>query len=1115
MRFLWVVWLTQGCAYISDKHEEWRLDPDEDGVGIVADCDSSDASVGAERAWYRDVDEDGFGDEADVTYACDRPDGYAAEKGDCDDTDSAISPGEEEVCDGADNDCDGEPDDGLPEVTVYEDMDGDGFGDPAAAVEACGAIEGLVDNGDDCDDTNRFMQEQRTIETHFNGIDDNCDITDGDGDADGDGHWAADYTAQLEGLGIEPMPVPEGMGDDCDDADATVFPGAVDTWYDGVDSDCGGEDDCDIDRDGFQPIEGVCGPADGEAADCNDHDPEINPGVVEICASDVDENCDGDTVGVDAPDCTNWYQDLDSDGFGVSGSEVCQCAPSFPYTAPEGGDCNDFDSFFRPDGFEIPRDGRDHDCSGDDDYDWDGDGYVADVHVGLMTHHGTEPGVDGEKLVAGTGELPGGDCDDDDPAISPDGVEVCDGEDNDCDLEVDEGRDVGGCTTFFTDADGDLFGDDDLTACLCAPIAEFSATVGGDCVDNEEPPPGSEGWSPEYFPGAPDAWYDGFDTDCAGNDDYDQDGDGHSQIGTDGYETAWLDELVESATEGRLSSDDCDDDDPAISPDGVEVCDGEDNDCSGVIDDGVFDDLPMVFHDGDGDGFGDPETGDDSCESFLTPGFVLDDSDCDDADSAISPAAAEVCDGADNDCDAETDEGFRDLDSDDVADCVDGEVLISDVTDDVWVGAFGSRAGTSLLVSDSGAAFVGAPEGVGSPAAPQSHVYVVEAFTGGAVDMAVESEKITWDREGFGWSMAMLDEGELLVGIEEHNAAVRIEEPLIGHTIPFTVDETTIGDTFAYVAGFPTELTGESGLTGDPQCGFSVAVGAFVDEEGTQGVFVGCPGLNEPSVAFRDADWTDHTAFGDITGSLSVGTGGDGGAGVEQFGYSASVGDVNGDGFDDLLVGEPRADHGLQNSGAAYLYFGPVSESVDRDDWDGRVVGDAEQDSLGRDVQVVSDLDLDGHAEVLVSSNSGFWIGADVVGAGAVQIFSGGAFFGGVTEVDADVRIEGMELGSQFGFGSQVLPDADGDGAAEIVIGAYNAGGDFSGAIYGVPEVWTPGTRTTGDEDVWVIRGAVGAQLGHAVTLGDVGADGTEEFLVSAPGEDRVWVLDPSALFTE
>ena len=194
MRLLWMVWLTQGCAYISDKHEDWRLDPDGDGVGISDDCDSDDASVGAERAWYRDVDEDGFGDEADLTYGCDQPDGYAAEAGDCDDTDSAISPGAEEVCDGADNDCNGEPDDGLPVFTVYQDMDGDGYGDPAAAVEACGAIDGLVENGDDCDDTNRFMQEQRTIETFFNGLDDNCDISDGDGDADGDGHWAQDLS---------------------------------------------------------------------------------------------------------------------------------------------------------------------------------------------------------------------------------------------------------------------------------------------------------------------------------------------------------------------------------------------------------------------------------------------------------------------------------------------------------------------------------------------------------------------------------------------------------------------------------------------------------------------------------------------------------------------------------------------------------------------------------------------------------------------------------------------------------------------------------------------------------------------------------------------------------
>ena len=222
------------------------------------------------------------------------------------------------------------------------------------------------------------MQEQRTIETHYNGIDDNCDISDGDGDADGDGHWAEDYVAQLEGLGIEPMPAPEGMGDDCNDDDDTVFPGADDAWYDGVDSDCGGEDDCDIDGDGYSRARACADPADGDEADCNDN-PDINPGAVEVCSSVEDENCDGDTAGVDAPDCIDWFQDLDSDGFGVTGSEICQCAPSFPHTAVEGRDCNDFDNFFNPDAFEIPRDGRDHDCAGDDDPDWDGDGYVADV----------------------------------------------------------------------------------------------------------------------------------------------------------------------------------------------------------------------------------------------------------------------------------------------------------------------------------------------------------------------------------------------------------------------------------------------------------------------------------------------------------------------------------------------------------------------------------------------------------------------------------------------------------------------------------------------------------------------------------------------------------------
>ena len=96
-----------------------------------------------------------------------------------------------------------------------------------------------------------------------------------------------------------------------------------------------------------------------------------------------------------------------------------------------------------------------------------------------------------------------------------------------------------------------------------------------------------------------------------------------------------------------------------------------------------------------------------------------------------------------------------------------------------------------------------------------------------------------------------------------------------------------------------------------------------------------------------------------------------------------------------------------------------------------------------------------------------------------------------------------------------MIPDADGDGAAEIVIGAYNAGGDLSGAIYGLAEVWTPGTRTTEDDDVWVVHGEVGSQFGRAVILGDVGADGTDDLVIAGPGLDRVWIIEPSVLFTD
>lgn len=224
---------------------------------------------------------------------------------DCDDSDPAIHPEAEEVDNGVDDDCDGVVDGGGVLSTYYLDSDQDGYGDPNNSVQDYSPPQGYVDNNEDCDDNDPNVYPG-ALELN-DGVDNDCD-----GVIDGGVQFTFYLDNDLDGYGdannsIQAYIAPSGYVDDhtdCNDEDASVYPGAIETWYDGIDQNCDGLNDYDQDGDSYVD-DGYPGEASGtapNAGDCDDTDALINPGEAEICDNEIDNDCDGKTNCLD-DDC--------------------------------------------------------------------------------------------------------------------------------------------------------------------------------------------------------------------------------------------------------------------------------------------------------------------------------------------------------------------------------------------------------------------------------------------------------------------------------------------------------------------------------------------------------------------------------------------------------------------------------------------------------------------------------------------------------------------------------------------------------------------------------------------------------------------------------------------
>ncbi|MBM4365088.1 MAG: putative metal-binding motif-containing protein [Deltaproteobacteria bacterium] len=453
-------------------------------------------------------------DKADDTGSATAPDddadGFTEAEGDCDDNDGNVNPGEVEVCNGRDDNCDGDVDEGV-EKTLYADHDGDGFGNAEETSQACGVADGLVENGNDCDDTdeNAYPGAPETC----NEVDDNCDgrVDEGvsdtywaDADADGYGDAAAEITA------CGPQSGYTDNDGDCDDTDDGAHPGAEEVC-DEADNDCDGSVDegvtstywVDLDDDGY----GDAGAADTSCAqptgyadnpdDCDDTDADVSPGGTEIC-NGVDDDCDGTVDGADAVGTATWYDDADGDGYGDPAVATTSCdAP--PGTVANDDDCDDTEADVSPGGTELCN-GVDDDCDGTTDED-----SATDATTWYLDYDGDGHG--GSRYSTVSCDAPSGyvassdDCDDTSASVSPSASESCDGVDNDCDGSTDEGLST---STYYADADGDGFGDATDSTTDCTAPADY-VSDSSDCDDGDD----------TIYPGATELC-DGLDNDCDG-----------------------------------------------------------------------------------------------------------------------------------------------------------------------------------------------------------------------------------------------------------------------------------------------------------------------------------------------------------------------------------------------------------------------------------------------------------------------------------------------------------------------------------------------------------------------------------------------------------------------
>jgi hypothetical protein len=590
-------------------------------------------------------------------------------------------------------------------------------------------------------------------------------------------------------------------------------------------------------------------------------------------------------------------------------------------------------------------------------------------------------------------------------------------------------------SAWYADVDGDGWGNTAAVVLACEPVPGW-VSEDGDCNDGNA----------SIHPYA-------LESDCSDPVDRNCDGRvGGGDLDGDGV---------------AACTGDCNDRDDNVGPDAVEVCDGVDNDCSGDADGPAAVGAIPWYPDADGDGFGLEALGFVDCTPppFLVSTATDQGGDCDDTSALVYPGAPERCDDLDNDCNGDIDEGVAlgsrtswfDADGDGYGD-------LERPTQACIV-----PPGHSLLAGDCDDAVATVSPGAEERCDGVDNDCDGGNYLGGHVALETRPRRDgTQLGDAFGEAMAFIPRsgGDLLaVGSPDADLTAN-----------------NAGAVYIYDGDVVVELTA---LRTQGRFGAALAAGDF-NGDGIGDLAVGAPQQARPRVAqgavflfFGPFDGPRATHRADV---LLTGAGG--GA---EFGAALDADDLDGDGFDDLLVGSPGDDTTGVAAGAAWLYYG-------RSSWTGGAPAAAADaalhgdpgSALGSAVAFLGDASGDGPRDLAVGAPR-----ATALEVGAVQIVVGAPVRFSGTMAPLAV-LTGDATGARVGSDVAGAGDVDGDGIDDLLVGGVD-----SRAWLLSGGVWSDGDLTRRATTV-VTSGGVDRPGRVVAGVPDLDGDGRAEFLVGA-----------------